>query len=200
MLMNALAKSSRSSRIAFSAAIVIIVAVAAYNWMVAPHTKYLQAAQQYELMMGDMARKNKIIKTTEAVKRKEVERLRAELASVQSSVFTPYEARKFFTDIEAVCNAAGCLVHSINFLSGNLGGVAADVESDGHIVENSAIVSFVGSYGNIISFLSELTNRPQKVVVRSLKITAFGKKPDPLECQMVVAIYTIRDREIFTDE
>lgn len=200
MLMNALAKSSKSSRIAFSAAIVIIVAVAAYNWMVAPHTKYLQAAQQYELMMSDMARKNKIIKTKETVKRKEVERLRAELAKVQNSVFTPYEARQFFTDIEAVCNAAGCLVYSINFLSGNLGGVVAAVESEDHIVENSAVVSFVGSYGNIISFLSELTNRPQKVVVRSLKITAFGKKPDPLECQMVVTIYTVRDREIFTNE
>ncbi|MHC4229844.1 MAG: hypothetical protein ACYSW0_20610 [Planctomycetota bacterium] len=200
MLMNALAKSSRSSRIAFSAAIVIIVAVAAYNWMVAPHTKYLQAAQQYELMMGDMARTNKIIKTKETVKRKEVEKLRAELASVQSAVFTPYEARKFFTDIEAVCNAAGCLVYSINFLSGNLRDMSASAESDNEIVANGAVINFVGSYGNIISFLSELTNRPQKVVVRSLKITAFGKKPNPLECEMVVRIYTIRDREIFTNE
>jgi Tfp pilus assembly protein PilO len=200
MLMNALAKSSRSSRIAFSAAVVIIVAVAAYNWMVAPHTKYLHAAQQYELMMGDMARKNKIIKTKEAITRKEVEKLRAELAGVQSAVFTPYEARRFFTDIEAVCNAAGCLVYSINFLSGNLGGVPASVESDGQIVENSAVVSFVGPYGNIISFLSKVTNRSQKVVVRSLKIAAFGKKPDPLECEMVVTIYTIRDREIFANE
>ncbi|UCF43056.1 MAG: hypothetical protein JSV99_10825 [Planctomycetota bacterium] len=200
MLMNALAKSSRSSRIAFSAAIVIIVAVAAYNWMVAPHTKYLHAAQEYELMMGDMARKNKIIKTKEAIKRKEVENLRAELAGVQSAVFTPYEARRFFSDIEAVCNAASCLVYSINFLSGNLAGVAASVESDSQIVENSAVVSFVGSYGNIISFLSKVTNRPQKVVVRSLKITAFGEKPDPLECEMVVTIYTVRDREIFANE
>jgi Tfp pilus assembly protein PilO len=200
MLMNTLAKSSRSSRIAFSAAIVIIVAVAAYNWMVAPHTRYLHAAQQYENMMGDMARKNAIIKTKEVVKRKEVEKLRAELASVQSAVFTPYEARRFFTDIEAVCNAAGCLVYSINFLSGNLGGAAASAESGSGVVENSAVVSFVGSYGNIMSFLSKVTNRPQKVVVRSLKITAFAKKPDPLECEMVVTIYTIRDREIFANE
>ncbi len=200
MLMNTLAKSSRSSRIAFSAAIVIIVAVATYNWMVAPHTRYLQAAQRYENMMGDMARKNKIIKTKEAVKRKEVEKLRAELASVQSAVFTAYEARRFFTDIEAVCNAAGCLVYSINFLSGNLGGAAASGGSDSGVVENSAVVSFVGSYGNIISFLSKVTNRPQKVDVRSIKISAFGKKPDPLECEMVVTIYTVRDREIFTNE
>jgi Tfp pilus assembly protein PilO len=202
MLMNTLAKSSRSSRIAFSAAIVIIVAVAAYNWMVAPHTRYLHAARRYEHMMGDMARKNKIIKTNETTKRKEVEKLRAELASVQSAVFTAYEARRFFTDIEAICNAAGCLVYSINSLSGNLGvsGVAASAESDSGVVENSAVVSFVGSYSNIISFLSKVTNRPQKVAVRSLKIASFGKKPDPLECEMVVTIYTIRDREIFANE
>ncbi len=200
MLMNALAKSSRSSRIAFSATIVIIVAVAAYNWMVAPHTKYLHAAQQYELMMCDLERKNKIIKTKDAIKKKEVEKLRAELASVQSALFTPYEAKRFFSNIEAVCNAANCIVSSINFLSGNLRDMSASAESDKEIVANGAVISFVGSYGNIISFLSELTNRPQKVVVRSLKISAFGDKPDPLECEMMITIYIIADREIFANE
>ncbi|UCC23014.1 MAG: hypothetical protein JSW23_02785 [Planctomycetota bacterium] len=200
MLMNTLTKSTRSSRIAFSAAIIIIVAAAAYNWMVAPHTRYLHAAHQYELMIGDMARKNKIMKANETARKKEIEKLQAELAGVQSAVFTTYEARKFFSNIEAVCNAAGCLVYSINFLSGDLAGVQASVEDDSQIVENSAAVSFVGSYGNIISFLSKITDRPQKVVIRSLKIVAFGKKADPLECEIVITIYTVRDREIFANE
>lgn len=200
MLMNTLTKSTRSSRIAFSAAIIIIVAAAAYNWMVAPHTRYLHAAQQYELMIGDMARKNKIMKANETTRKKEIEKLQAELAGVQSAVFTTYEARRFFSNIEAVCNEAGCLVYSINFLSGNLGGAQTPVESDSQIVENSAAVSFVGSYGNIISLLSKITDRPQKVIIPSLKIVAFGKKADPLECEMVVTIYTVRDREIFANE
>lgn len=200
MLMNTLTKSTRSSRIAFSAAIIIIVAAAAYNWMVVPHTRYLHAAQQYELMIGDMARKNQIMKSNEMARKKEIEKLQAELTDVQSAVFTTYEARRFFSDIEAVCNAAGCLVYSINFLSGNLGGAQSPAESDSQIVENSAAVSFVGSYSNIISFLLKIKDRPQKVIIPSLKIVAFGKKADPLECEIVVTIYTVRDREIFANE
>jgi Tfp pilus assembly protein PilO len=197
MLMEALVKSSRSSRIAFSAAIIIIVAVAAYNWMVAPHTEYLHAAQQYEHMMGDVAMKNKLIKAKEAAKTKEVERLRAELAGVQTALFAPYEAKRFFSDIETVCNASNCAVSSINFLSGDL---SASVETDSAIAENSAVVDFVGSYGSIINFLARLTDRSQRVFVPSLKISTFGSKPGLLECEMVVTIYTIRNREFFTNE
>ncbi|MHC4192465.1 MAG: hypothetical protein ACYSUB_22820, partial [Planctomycetota bacterium] len=188
-------KSSRSSRIAFSAAIIIIVAVAAYNWMVAPHTEYLHAAQQYEHMMGDVAMKNKLIKAKEAAKTKEVERLRAELAGVQTALFAPYEAKRFFSDIEAVCNASNCAVSSINFLSGNLSDLSASVETGSAIAENSAVVDFVGSYGSIINFLARLTDRSQRVFVPSLKISTFGSKPGLLECEMVVTIYTIRNRE-----
>jgi len=199
MLMNAFVKSSRSSRIAFSAAIVGIFTVAAYNWMVSPYTKYLYATQQYELMVCDVAKQNQIIKNKEAVKKKEIEQLRAELARAQTSLFTPVEADRFFSDLEALCNQANCAVYSINFLTEN-SKVQKSEANGNEIVENSAAVSFVGSYGNIISFLSKLTNRPQKVLIRSLKVTASGNRSSPLVCEILITVYTVQDKEIFTNE
>ena len=211
MLLNAFAKSSRSSRIAFSAAIIAITAVAAYNWMVSPHTKYLHAVQQYKLMTSDIARKNQIIKAREAIKKKEIEKLRTELANTQTSLFTPDEAKRFFGSIEACCKEANCMIYSINFLSGNLNVLSvpaasqkrsktAGVENSKAIAENNAAVSFVGSYSNIISFLAKLVNRPQKVLVRSLKIFASRDEFYPLGCEVMITIYTVRDKEIFTNE
>jgi len=200
MLMNALAKSSRSSRVAFSAAIVGIFTVAVYNWMVSPYTKYLHAAQQYELMVSDVAKKKQIIKSREAIKRKEIEKLRAEFAKAQTALFAPVEANRFFSDIETLCNQTNCIVYSINFLSDNSGDLSAADKDKSAIVGNSAAVSFVGSYSNIINFLSKLTNRPQKVLLRSLKIFASGKRFSPLVCEIMITIYTVRDKEIFTNE
>ena len=200
MLINALVKSSRSSRIAFSAAIVGIFTIAAYNWMVSPYTKYLYATQQYELMVCDVAKQNQIIKNKEAVKKKEIEQLRAKLAKAQTSLFTPVESDRFFSDLEALCNQTNCVVYSINFLSGNSGELSTSEENGNEIIENSAAVSFVGSYGNIINFLSKLTNRDQKVLLRSLKLTASGNRSSPLVCEILITVYTVRNKEIFTNE
>lgn len=200
MLISAFIKSSRSSRIGFSAAIVAIVAIAAYSWIVAPHTKYLHAAQQYELVLDNIAKKNQLIKSKEAIKKKEVEKLRTEFANVQALLFTSLEGKRFFSDIEAVCNETGCIVYSINFLSSNSGELSASVDNDKAIVENSAVVSFVGSYGNIVNFLAKLINRPQEVLIRSLKLFTSSGKSDPLECEVMITIYTIREKEVLTNE
>ncbi|MHC4356872.1 MAG: hypothetical protein ACYS0H_29585, partial [Planctomycetota bacterium] len=58
MLINSLAKLSRSSRNAASASLILIAALAMYNWIVAPHTAYLVAAQQHEVVVATVARKN----------------------------------------------------------------------------------------------------------------------------------------------
>lgn len=200
MLISAFIKSSRSSRIGFSAAIVAIVAIAAYSWIVAPHTKYLHAAQQYELVLDNIAKKNQLIKSKEALKKKEVEKLQAQLADVQTSLFTVVEGKRFLSDIEAICNETNCIVYSINFLSGSSGKSSVSVDDRNTIVENRAVVSFVGSYGDIINFLTKLVNRPQKVSIPLFKIFTSDDRSDPLECEIMITIYTISEREVFANE
>ncbi len=116
MLINSLAKSSRSSRITLSAVIVGVVTVAAYNWLVSPHTKYLYAVHQYQVLAGEMTKKNQVIQAQQAHRQKELEQLQTEFDKVKTALFTPVEAKRFFGDIEAACKETDCVVYSINFL------------------------------------------------------------------------------------
>ena len=48
MIIGNFAKLNRSTRDSVFAALIVIAAIAMYNWIVAPHVDYLFAAQQYE--------------------------------------------------------------------------------------------------------------------------------------------------------
>jgi Tfp pilus assembly protein PilO len=199
MLMDRLARSSRTSRVAFSGAIIGIMVIAIYNWVVRPHAQSLQAAQRYEIVIGDKARKNVILKANEEVSRKEIERLKAELAGARAKLFTPAEASRFFSSIEAICYEAQCTAHSINFL-GNVDKMLVSLGDRKVIVSNSAAISLAGSYGQIIGFLAKLTGRPQEVLIHSLKIFSSGSESDLLECELMITAYIIHDEETFTNE
>jgi len=199
MLMDRLARSSRTSRVAFSGAIIGIMAIAIYNWAVRPHAQCLQAAQRYEIVIGDKARKNVILRTGEEASKKEVERLKAELAGARTKLFTPAEASRFFSNIESICYDAQCTARSINFL-GNVDKMLISLGDRKVIVSNSAAISLAGSYGEIIGFLAKLTGRPQEVLIRSLKIFSSDGEADLLECELMITVYIIHDEETFTNE
>lgn len=195
MFTDALVKSSRSSRIVLSVVIVAILTAAAYNWMLAPHTGYLHAAQQYGSVADDVARQNKIIKSKIEAQKGQLEKLRSQRTEVTAQLFSPAEAKKFFSGIESIGDRTNCVIYAINFLSGK---VKAGDEAG--IAQNSAVVSFAGDYGDVINFLSELVSRPQKVVVHSLAMTVPERKSSQLECEAILTIYTIKDKEISANE
>lgn len=199
MLIDAFAKSSRTSRIGFSAAIIGIMAIAVYNWMVSPYIQCLHASQQLETVIGDKTRKNKILKANGQVRKKEVEKLRAELAGTRAGLFTPVEVNRFFSDIEIICYEANCIARSMTFL-GNVDKLSVSIGDNKVVVANSAAVSFAGRYGDIINFLAKLTNRTQKVLVRSLKIFSSDSEPNLLECELMITVYIVHDEEAFTNE
>ena len=199
MLIDAFAKSSRTSRIGFSAALIGIMAIAVYNWLVRPHAQLLQAAQQYEIVMGDKARKNKILKSNEKASRQEVEKMRAELAGARAGLFTPVEVNRFFSDIEIICYEANCIARSMTFL-GNVDKLSVSIGDNKVVVANSAAVGFAGSYGDIINFLAKLTNRTQKVLIRSLKILSSDDETNLLECELMITVCIVHDEEAFTNE
>ena len=60
MLTEQIMKSSPFSRIIVSVSMVILLAVAAYNWAVSPQTTYLHASQQYN-EINDMVQKKALL-------------------------------------------------------------------------------------------------------------------------------------------
>jgi len=195
MLVDDIAKLNRSSRNAVSVALVIIAAIAMYNWTVTPHTTYLFAAQRYEASIDNVAEESKLIREKVKTKKKKLQELREEFAELQSILFTPDKATEFFSDLQPISEEAGCTVHSLNFVTGGPVLEGGESENPLGIVANSAMLSVVGIYGNVIKLVERLQARTQKVWIDSVRMEAIGGNPDQLRCNMTITIYTIEDRE-----
>jgi len=200
MLLDNLAKLSRSSRNALSAALFIIAAIAIYNWMVAPHATYLFAAQQYESVIDSVARKNRILSNTINVKKKKLKELRERFSQLQSTLFIADEAKEFLSDLRVICEGTGCIVHSLNFTTGESDSQQSQFEDASGVITNSAMLSVTGVYSNIIELVEILQKRTQKVWIDSIEMTALDEDSAKLKCDMAITISTIHDKGITVNE
>ena len=117
MLIDNLVKTGHSTRNATSASLIVIAAIAMYNWTVKPHATSLSSAKTYESVMDNLAKESKIVGTKIEIKRKKLEELRGQSEQLLSMLFTPDRAREFLSDIETISAQKGCAVHSINLLT-----------------------------------------------------------------------------------
>lgn len=195
MVIENLAKLSRPSRSAISAALIIIAAIAMYNWIVAPHCTYLLAAQQYGSIADSIAKKNRVISGTIQIKRKKLQELQIRLGNLQSTLFSPKEAREFFSDLQAISEQAECAVTSLNFVAGKPTSEDKHFKSVSHVTTKSAVLRVVGIYGSMIKLLDSLQARSQKVWIDSLEMTALDKSATHVKCDITITVYISQDKE-----
>lgn len=200
MLINNLAKLNRSSRNAASAALIVIAAIAMYNWIVAPQATYLLAAQQYESAMSNIVKKNRVISNTIEVKRKMLQELHDQLAQFQSTLFTPDTAREFFSNLQAISEQAGCTVYSLNFITSEPSPKGRESENTSGVVAKSVVLSVVGIYKDIIKLIERLQARTQKVWIDSVKMQILDHDSAQPKCDITITIYTIQDTEATLNE
>ncbi len=196
MLVDNLTKLSRSSRNAVSASLILIAALAMYNWIVAPRTNYLLAAQRYEFVMENVVKKNKTIDNRVNIRKKKLQELREQSAQLQSTLFTPDQAREFFSDLQAISEETGCIVYSVNLITNkqnpNKDGQLQDTAG---IVTKSAVLSVVGVYRNITKLIERLQSRTQKVWIDSVKVQALNNNSDRPRCDIAITICALTDKE-----
>ncbi len=196
MLADNLAKLSRSSRNAVSASLILIAALAMYNWIVAPRTKYLLAARQYEYAMDNVVKKNKTIENKVQIKKKKLQELREQSAQLQRTLFTSDQAREFFSDLQAISEETGCIVYSVNLITNNPKPFQdRQLQDTAGIVTKSAVLSVVGVYKNITKLVKRLQSRTQKVWIDSVKIRALDNSSDLPRCDITITICALTDKE-----
>ena len=195
MLPEHLTKSTRSARTAMFAALVLIGAVAAYNWTVAPHRNYLMAAQQYESAVGHLERKNQTILHDLTVKKNKLEELQEKFRQTHLGLFEPVEAERFFTNIQTKCEEAGCIVSQLTFSPGSLATEKKRSKSNHYITKQQAKLSVLGGYTNIVTLMDKLQDSPKKVCIDSVGINADNQGTVHLECEMAITIYVIHRKE-----
>jgi len=200
LLIDNLAKLNSVSRNSISAALVVIVAIAVYSRIVAPHVTHLFAVQQYESVVDDVVKKNKILSSATQAKRKKFEKLGEEFTKLQSSLFTIDEAKKFFSNLQVISEQSSCKVCSLNLItSKNKSGDGRSEDSSG-IVTKSAILSVIGAYGNIVRVIEKLQARPQKVWVDSISMSSLEDASGQLECDITITICATQNKETVPHE
>ncbi len=195
MLVDSFAKLNRSSRSAIFGALVIISAIAMYNWIVAPHVAYLSAAQRHESVLDNIAKKNEAIKNTVELKKEQLQQLRERSALLQSSLFTPNQAKEFISDLEAIAKETDCAVYSLNFSTGKAGLEKEWDKEPSGIVANSVMLAVIGVYENLIGLVEKLRAHTQGVWIDSIKMKALDDNSSELKCDVTITIYTIRKRD-----
>jgi len=191
MLVDNLAKIGHSTRYATSASLIVIAAFAMYNWTVTPYVTSLSSAKTYESVMDNLAKESKIIATKNEIKRKNLEKLHGQSEQLLSMLFTPDQAREFFSDIEIISGQTGCVVHSINLLTSKK---RNEYEHLG-IGIKSAELSVVGLYGDIAKLVGRLQSYSQKVWLDSIELRVVDYGSDTVGCSLTITIYEIVDKD-----
>jgi len=195
MVFDSLAKLNRTSRYAVFGALIIIATIAMYGSIVAPHVGYLSAAQQYECVVGDIAKKEKTISNTVKGRKKELQKLQEQCVQLEGALFSPENAEDFFSDLRPISEQAGCTVNSLRFPPSAASSGDGQSKNLSGIVAKRAILSIEGAYGDIVSLMQRLQGRAQKVWIESLEIQSLNDGSTQLKCDITIVIYTIQNKE-----
>ena len=195
MLVDKLAKLNQTTRHTVLVSLIVIAALAMYNWLVTPHADYLSAAQGYESVMDNVVEKNKTISNIVNIKRKKLQELSEKSAQLQSILFTPDQAREFFSDLQAVSEETGCVVYSLNLMTNKPSPKDRDSEDTSGIVTKSAVLSVVGVYRNIAKLMERLQARTQKVWIDSVQVRTLDYSSDRPRCDITITICALTDKE-----
>ena len=188
-------KAIRSSRNVVFSALVVIEAIALFNWIVRPHVNYLRAAQIYESVADKLAKKNQIISNNVTIRRKEHKELKERFEHIHIKLFDPVKAKEFFSDIQAMAEETNCVIYSLNF-SPTDSALEAGQEVSSHITANHAILSAVGNYKDAVALINKLQGRSKQVWIDSISIEPVGNNSEQLKCDITVTIYVIQGERL----
>ncbi len=192
MLIDNLANLNRSTRTTVFSALIIIVAIAMYDWIVAPHVTCLSASQQYESVVNKAVEKNTAITREVETKTKKLDELYHQLAESRSAFFTPDRAEAFFSDLQTIAEGTGCTVNALKLVGNKQSPRDKRKPEDASgITANSATLTVSGRYNSIFALVEKLQNQAKKVWLDSFEMKVVDLSSGRLECSMTITIYTI---------
>ncbi len=183
------AKAGLSKSTVMSGALILIAAIAGYNWAVAPHLNYLQAAERYGATREELSLKGECLEDAVAARKKELEELEARYGRTRENVFDRPAATAFFNGVQAMAENAGCAMSSLTFLSAGSGSASGRSAKNAGLEVRRACLSVLGDYGQIVELVDELQNRSQQVSIESIGLRISQAHQGKLECNMTIVIW-----------
>lgn len=195
MLIEKLSKTSNSSRLMVGISTIVILAIGIYNWAVSPQTSYLQAAQQYEQIMGDSKKKAISIKIKIAADNKRQAKLTSELESIRSRFFTEDQSAQFFSSLKDSAQRNGASLLSFNYINNIISPNKKSPSNALLTVESrTARLKIKGDYQSIRNFMDMLENQSEDISILEMNLSSeTSNKDNLLSCSIVLKIYIIEE-------
>jgi Tfp pilus assembly protein PilO len=180
-----------STQKAMSAALIAAALVAGYGWILSPHVAYLQAVQQYEPIVKDMAAFKSVADMSVSAKRQELDTITTEFERLRSQFFTPVEATAFLGNLWTLAENAGCTVRSVDFLLGQ-NTLWEGSPADRRIATlHEAKLVLCGQYDDVVRLLEEFAQHSRKVKINSCLIDLTDDSASKVKCDMTIAIWVM---------
>ena len=200
MLAEKFTNTTSFSRNAVISALVLIAAIAGYNWLISPHTGSLLAADRYEEVANTLAKKNRVIASDVAIRKTELEKIQTEFEQIRSELFTPQEAKEFFNRIQSIADEKKCILQSLDFSAPDAKLADTQIKPDLTVTANIAQLTVSGSYNNILAFIDTLQDASKRLTIDSLSIKLPDKNTTGLKCEFKIKFYVIEKMESVSNE
>ncbi|MHC4842587.1 MAG: hypothetical protein ACYTEE_02180 [Planctomycetota bacterium] len=172
-------------------ALVLIGIIAIYNWTIAPHKNYIQAAQRCEKITCELEKKNQIELNNLKKQRKELKSLQEKLSDTNKILFTPKTIEEFVDVIPSIVESCGCTVEQFSLSSEKTSKKNKKSKDDTGIYTKNARLIISGDYPGIYRSISEIQNRTQKVYVDEVKMYPANTKKTQLKCDIKIFAHVI---------
>ncbi len=177
---------------ALSAALLVIGAVAMYNWTLRPHLGYLRAVQRLEPVVSETAVEKDRVCTTLDAKRLALRTLQQELVKAHAEFFTNEESKAFVRHLQSLVEETGCTV-LVAVFAGDSARQAQEPERPVGLRASHVSLTVQGQYDQIVGLLEKLRSNRQKVWVDSCRMERSGTTAGQLKCQLALTTYTVLD-------
>ena len=195
MRMDDLAKWGNSSKQALFAASFVIVGVALYNWIVAPHVTYLRAVQKYEPVVERVAQEKASLKDLLVTRKRVLEDLESQFGQIRPFLYTYEQARQLLGDLEAMAAEQRCTMTTVDLSSNRPTRIVGDEQESFLVEEVETSVTITGDYDGIMAFVGRLQSQQHKIWVRALSMELAGQDAERLRCRIDISIYVIKEKE-----
>lgn len=108
---------SPSTQRLIAAGVVLMLLFLSYDWILAPHCRYLQASQQKQKIDSDLQKKVSELEMKTRLYENKVGELKAFRRDAASRLFTQTEAEACFAGLASLAAESGCWVGAISFHS-----------------------------------------------------------------------------------